>query len=74
MRGKVITSYGAGKPNGKANDGINLHPVPEGTASEGGRGQASSTISGNEQEELHGNLISDSALERLRHHRLCPRQ
>ena len=53
VRGKVITSYGA-KPNGKANDGINLS-VPEGTpvrAAEDGVVD----YSGNEQKS-YGNLI-----------------
>ena len=35
MRGKVITSYGA-KPNGKANDGINLIAGYQARAAEDG--------------------------------------
>ena len=53
VRGKVITSYGA-KPNGKANDGINLS-VPEGTPVRSAE-DGVVDYSGNEQKS-YGNLV-----------------
>ena len=52
VRGKVITSYGA-KPNGKANDGINLS-VPEGTPV---RAAEDGVVDYSGNEKSYGNVI-----------------